>query len=129
MNLLFRTRPYGARALVHALPPLLFALVCNAWAGEAHWIDVRSAEEYAAGHVQQAVNIPYTEIAERIDEVTTDKDAPLYLYCRSGRRSGIALEALQQAGFTNVTNLGGLEDARHTAARLETCKKDPSADC
>ena len=60
--------------------------------------------------------------------MTADKDAPIYLYCRSGRRSGIALEALQQAGFTNVLNLGGFEDARDVAARLDACEKDPSVD-
>ena len=59
-----------------------------------------------------AVNIPYEEIAERIGEVTADKDAPILLYCRSGRRSGIALKALQEAGFKNAVNVGGLDDAR-----------------
>lgn len=129
MNLPCRRRAFRARVFVRALPFLLLALACSAGAGEAHWIDVRSAEEYAEGHIEQAVNIPYTEITERIDEVTTDRDAPIYLYCRSGRRSGIALEALQQAGFTHVTNLGGLEEARRAAARLEACKKGPSPDC
>jgi len=115
--------------LVLILVPLLLAITGAAWAGEAYWIDVRTAEEYAEGRVAEAFNIPYTEITERIGEVTTDKDAPIYLYCRSGRRSGIALEALQRAGYTNVTNLGGLQDARATAAQLDTCRKDPSADC
>lgn len=92
-------------------------------AGEApddvYWLDVRSAQEYAAGHVEGAVNIPYTEIAERIGEVTDDKDATLYLYCRSGRRSGIATETLEAAGFTNVTNVGGLEDALEKSRAME----------
>ncbi len=74
-------------------------------------IDNRTAEEYAAGHLQGAVLIPYTEIRERIAEVTTDKDAPIYLYCRSGRRSGIAKETLESMGFKKVTNLGSKEDA------------------
>jgi phage shock protein E len=80
-------------------------------AEEAFWIDVRTAEEYQAEHVSQAANIPYTEIAERIAEVTEDKDAPIYVYCRSGRRSGIAMEALNASGYTNVSNAGGLQDA------------------
>jgi len=101
-----------------ALPTLLFA--AGLWAGEPHWIDVRTAEEYATGHVDDAVNIPYEEITARIGEVTTDKDATLYLYCRSGRRSGIAAEALQQAGFVNVVNVGGLEDAQRKAAEPAT---------
>ncbi len=90
---------------------LSFTAVSNLWAEEAHWIDVRTAEEYGSGHVPEAVNIPYEEIAERISEVTGDKDAPIYVYCRSGRRSGIARETLIAEGFTNVTNVGGLQDA------------------
>ena len=96
---------------------LLLASASLAWAGDAYWIYVRTAEEYADGHVRQAVNIPYEEITARIGEVTDDKDALIYLYCRSGRRSGIAREALERAGFSNAINLGGLEDARRAAAR------------
>jgi len=112
--------------------PLLVVLLLfasGAWAAESYWIDVRSSDEYAADHLSGAINIPHTEIAERIGEVTNDKDAPIYLYCRSGRRSGLAQAALQEAGYTRVTNLGGLQDARVTAARLEACKTNPSADC
>ena len=108
---------------------LFFLLPGSLGAGEAVWIDVRSAEEYAAGHVSPAVNIPHTEIAARIAEVITDKDAQIYLYCRSGRRSGLALDALQQAGYTNVVNLGGLEDARLMAVRLQTCPEGKGPDC
>ena len=98
---------------------LLFALSLGApaWAGEeVIWIDVRSASEFASGHVDGAVNIPHTEIVQRIGEVTEDKEATLYLYCRSGRRSGIAADALQQAGFVDVVNVGGLDDALKRAA-------------
>ena len=97
---------------------LLLSFPVFAWSGETHWIDVRTAEEYAAGHVSQAVNIPYEEITRRIGEVTTDKDALIYVYCRSGRRSGIAREALGEAGFSNVVNAGGLEEALKKAAQL-----------
>ena len=99
---------------------LLILLVFSSatWAGEAIWIDVRSAEEYNTEHVAAATNIPYTEIGGRIGEVTGDKDALIYVYCRSGRRSGIAQGTLKEAGFTNVVNLGGLEDAQHKAAEM-----------
>jgi phage shock protein E len=117
----------------NAMPKLVLLLSlflsCSLWAQDPLWIDVRSADEYAAGHVSPAVNIPHTEIAARIGEVTTDKDALIYLYCRSGRRSGFALDALEQAGYTNVVNVGGLEDAQYTAARLETCQEGQTADC
>ena len=101
-----------------ALFSLLLAFPLLGWAEEAHWIDVRTAEEYAAGHVSQAVNIPYEQITRRISEVTNDKDALIYVYCRSGRRSGIAREALGEAGFSNVVNVGGLEEALKKAAQL-----------
>jgi phage shock protein E len=91
------------------------------WAGDgAYWIDVRTAEEYQQGHVEEAINIPYEEIVERIGEVTEDQDALIYVYCRSGRRSGIAQGMLLDAGYTQVINLGGLEEARKKAAAETT---------
>ena len=74
------------------------------------WIDVRSAEEFNAGHLQDAVNIPHDQILERIQSVSPDKDPPVNLYCRSGRRAESALNELKKAGYTNVTNHGGYED-------------------
>ena len=90
---------------------LFFALSSLAFAGEPIWIDVRSAGEYSEGHVEQAVNIPHDEIADGIAALSTDKDATIYVYCRSGRRSGMAKETLERIDYTQVTNLGGLEDA------------------
>ncbi len=95
-----------------ALAVLFCSLLCSeAWATDAVWIDVRSAEEYAAGHVPPAVNIPHDEIAERIAQLDLTLDQPILLYCRSGRRSGIALETLKQLGYSRVNNVGGLQDA------------------
>ena len=74
------------------------------------WIDVRSAEEFNAGHLQDAMNIPHDQILARIQAVSPDKNAPVNLYCRSGRRAEIALNELKNAGYTNVTNHGGYED-------------------
>ena len=74
------------------------------------WIDVRSAEEFNAGHLQDAVNIPHDQILARIQAVSPDKNAPVNLYCRSGRRAEAALTELKNAGYTNVTNHGGYED-------------------
>ena len=74
------------------------------------WIDVRSAEEFNAGHLQDAVNIPHDKIIARIQAVSPDKNAPVNLYCRSGRRAEAALNELINAGYTNVTNHGGYED-------------------
>ncbi len=71
------------------------------------WIDVRSSEEFNQGHLPGALQIVHTDIASKIAAVTTDKNAEIKLYCRSGRRSGLALEALQKLGYTNVENAGG----------------------
>ncbi len=75
-------------------------------------IDVRSAEEYASGHLRGAVNIPHDRITEEIGSVAADKSTPVILYCRSGRRADTALNALKAAGYENVSNYGGLEDAQ-----------------
>ena len=74
------------------------------------WIDARLAEEFNAGHLQDAVNIPHDKIIARIQAVSPDKNAPVNLYCRSGRRAEAALNELKNAGYTNVTNHGGYED-------------------
>ena len=74
-------------------------------------IDVRSAEEFNTGHLAGAVNIPHTEIAEKISLVAKERSTPLYLYCRSGRRVGIAMEELSKLGYTKMVNLGGAEEA------------------
>lgn len=60
-------------------------------------LDVRTPEEYAAGHVPGAVLIPYDELPSRLDEL--DRSRWVLVYCRSGRRSGIAEQTLVGAGF------------------------------
>ena len=104
---------------------LLFASAL-AWAGEPIWIDVRSPGEFDSGHVEGSINIPHTEIVERIGEVTADKDATLYLYCRSGNRSGKAMRALQKAGFTDVSNIGGYREAEETFEQMSEDAADGS---
>ena len=74
------------------------------------WIDVRSAEEYQQGHLTGAINLTHTEIAQRISEVAPDKNQPINLYCRSGRRAEMALNELKKLGYSNVTNHGGYDD-------------------
>ncbi len=79
----------------------------------AEWVvDVRTPEEVAAGKVDGAVNIEYQDILAGAQKLGLKKDDTIHLYCRSGRRSGLALEALQSAGFTHVENLGGYEQAQ-----------------
>ena len=77
-------------------------------AHQAILIDVRTPEEYAADHAAQAILAPYDAIEQKIASIAPDKNQKIYLYCRSGRRSTIAAETLKNLGYTNIVNLGGL---------------------
>ena len=73
-------------------------------------LDVRTQEEYGQGHIPGAIVISHEEIAEKAEEVLTDKDQLILVYCRSGRRSKIAAEALVELGYTNIKEFGGIID-------------------
>ena len=73
-------------------------------------LDVREQDEYDAGHIPGAILIPYTKIEERAEDVLTDKEQLILIYCRSGRRSKIAAEALVELGYTNIKEFGGIID-------------------
>ena len=73
-------------------------------------LDVRTREEYDQGHIPGAIVIPHEEIAEKAEDVLTDKDQLILVYCRSGRRSKIAAEALVELGYTNIKEFGGIID-------------------
>jgi len=75
-------------------------------------IDVRSEQEFQAGHVDGALNIPHTAIAQDILKTKVAKDDHVILYCQTGRRSGIALETLKGIGFSNAENYGGIDQAK-----------------
>ncbi len=67
-------------------------------------IDVRTKEEYQMEHYKDALNIPYDEIEKHLKKLESYKDKPIILYCRSGRRAGIAKQTLEKYGFKNVLN-------------------------
>ena len=69
-------------------------------------IDVRTAKEYEEGHLENAINIPYTEIAEKIAGYAKNKEERITVYCRSGRRSAIAKETLEKKGYEAVKDAG-----------------------
>ena len=73
-------------------------------------LDVREQDEYDAGHIPGAILIPYTQIKDSAEEALTDKDQLILVYCRSGRRSKIAAEALVELGYTNIKEFGGIID-------------------
>lgn len=79
-------------------------------------IDVRTAEEFATGAISGAKNIVLENGDLEKALPSMDKDAAYSVYCRSGRRSAIAVELMKQAGFTNVTDLGGIEEAAQALA-------------
>jgi phage shock protein E len=79
---------------------------------DAVWIDVRSAEEYAGGHIKDASNMSHEAILAGVSAQGLAKDTPIYLYCGSGYRAGVAKDALEAQHYTNVINVGGLGDAR-----------------
>ncbi|OYX43448.1 hypothetical protein B7Y94_01250 [Candidatus Saccharibacteria bacterium 32-49-12] len=87
--------------------------------GEAALIDVREPDEYAVGHAPSSILFPLGDIEAGKFELM-DKDKKLYLYCRSGNRAGIAEDALQRQGYTNVENLGGLSDWQSLGGELVT---------
>jgi rhodanese-related sulfurtransferase len=70
-------------------------------------LDVRRADEFAGGHVPGALNVPHDQLAARLPELGLDSDAPVVVYCRSGRRAGLAGSVLLEAGFTDVRHLVG----------------------
>ncbi|MCO4744805.1 MAG: rhodanese-like domain-containing protein [Proteobacteria bacterium] len=70
-------------------------------------VDVRTAGEYAGGHVPGAVNIPVDQIAKRTSEITVDDGAEVYLICKSGGRSASAASTLSGLGFATVNVSGG----------------------
>ena len=73
-------------------------------------LDVRTQEEYDQGHIPGAIVISHEEIKEKAEEVLTDKDQLILVYCRSGRRSKLAAEALVELGYTNIKEFGGIMD-------------------
>ena len=85
-------------------------------------IDVRTAEEFASGHIKGAINISYEQIAEGIKLIPgLKKDDSILLYCRSGHRAGIAKQTLENLGFQKIQNGGGMEGL---AQKLRVCKEE-----
>lgn len=71
-------------------------------------LDVRTQAEYDAGHIPGAIVIPLGELAGRAEEVLTEPDQLILVYCRSGRRSKSAAAILAELGYTNIREFGGI---------------------
>lgn len=73
-------------------------------------LDVRTEEEFSEGHIPGAILIPDYEIESKATKTLKDKDQLILVYCRSGRRSKLAAEALVKLGYTNIKEFGGIVD-------------------
>ena len=105
------------------LSAILFAIIFTAmatpaWAtgDESVIIDVRTLDEWNAGHLATAQHLQLDLVAESIETAVVDKDQQVYLYCRSGNRSGQAKIIMDGLGYTNVINAGGLGNASELLA-------------
>ena len=70
-------------------------------------LDVRSPDEFASGHIPNAINIPHGELEGRVTEIDRYRDGSVVVYCESGRRAGKAASVLLGAGFADVDHLAG----------------------
>ena len=73
-------------------------------------LDTRTQAEFDEGHIPGAILIPYDTITEKAETMLTDKNQLILVYCRSGRRSKLAAEALVKLGYTNIKEFGGIID-------------------
>ncbi|NVD08590.1 rhodanese-like domain-containing protein [Vibrio sp. JPW-9-11-11] len=83
-------------------------------------VDVRTPQEFQAGHLDNAVNYPLAELHQHFDQIA--KDQTVVVYCRSGNRSGQAMQYLKAQGFNQVHNAGGLNELLNTSSHSETAK-------
>ena len=70
-------------------------------------LDVRTPEEYRAGHIPGSKNVPLQSL-DKVTSFVNNQDTPVFVYCRSGARSAQAVSVLEGMGYTNVKNIGGI---------------------
>jgi phage shock protein E len=86
---------------------------------DSNWIDVRSELEHSIDSIEGDVRISHGDIVKQSNQMFPDKGSEIQLYCRSGGRAGIAMSALREAGYTNVSNAGGIDQARRKRGHSE----------
>jgi phage shock protein E len=72
-------------------------------------VDVRTQDEWNRGHLEGALHLEWQDILQLSSDI--NKDEKIYLYCRSGNRSGKATKILEDAGYINVINAGSIQEA------------------
>ena len=76
------------------------------------YVDVRSWAEYQYNGIEGDLHVHYPDIVEGLSAQVSDKQAPIYVYCGAGGRAEQARNSLLEAGYVNVTNLGGIADVK-----------------
>ncbi|PCI43689.1 MAG: sulfurtransferase [Moraxellaceae bacterium] len=108
----FRRGTFLWGAVFFSLLPLSFLSLSSLSYAETVWIDVRTSVEYSLDSIEGDVRISHGDIVQEASQLFPNKDTEIRLYCRSGGRAGVALSSLKKAGYSNVSNAGGIEDAR-----------------
>ncbi|MCR4672266.1 MAG: rhodanese-like domain-containing protein [Lachnospiraceae bacterium] len=75
----------------------------------AYLLDVRERYEFNEGNLARSRSFPLSQI-DKIESLVRDKSAPVFVYCQSGKRSKEAEKKLRKMGYTNVTDIGGIEE-------------------
>ena len=102
-------------SLVNVRKALLFVfaiLLSSVVYADPAWIDVRTSVEHMVDNIPGDVRISHEDIVPEVEKLYPDKATEIHLYCRSGARAGVAISKLQEAGYTDVVNAGGIDDAR-----------------
>ncbi len=90
----------------------LSVIFSNNVLADTFYIDVRTPAEYQEKSIEGTINIPHNEILSGMSQHNIKKEDKIVLFCRSGKRAGVALTNLKLAGYKDVTNIGGFEDAK-----------------
>jgi len=102
-----------------ALLSILLACVSAPVLSEPIWLDVRSTSEFNTGHIEGAIHLPHSQVNQSATKLLPNKDSEILIYCRSGGRAEKAKNALKTLGYTNIRNIGGLDDAEEMVLELK----------
>ncbi len=91
---------------------ILLAMLSPFSFADTIWLDVRTVGEFNEQSIDGSINIPHTKIRQYASQLLIDKQANINVYCRSGRRSGMALKLLNDMGYEKVKNIGSIGDAQ-----------------
>lgn len=101
-----------SKLIIHAIIVTVGILLSSIAYADPVWIDVRSLLENKVDNIDGDIRISHTDIVEGVNKLYPDKNTDIRLYCRSGRRAGEALSALNREGYNNVENVGSIGNAR-----------------